>query len=94
MKERLKKEYTRRLRMMLNSKVNAKNKITAVVSQAAPVLRYSSDIMNWRSEGINKIDTRTRKILRVYKMLRPKADINRLYVKKERRRKRPCHKLK
>jgi hypothetical protein len=30
MKERLKKEYTRRLRMILKSELNAKNKITAV----------------------------------------------------------------
>lgn len=51
--------------MILKSKLNAKNEITALVSLAAPVLRYSSDIMNWRSEEINKIDRKTRKILTV-----------------------------
>jgi hypothetical protein len=30
MKERLKKDYTRRLRMILKSELNAKNKITAI----------------------------------------------------------------
>jgi len=30
MKERLKKEYTRRLRMIMKSKMNAKNEITAI----------------------------------------------------------------
>jgi hypothetical protein len=38
MKERLKKEYTRRLRMILKSELNAKNKITAIGTLAVPVL--------------------------------------------------------
>jgi hypothetical protein len=37
MKERMKKEYTRRLRMMLKSELNAKNKITAKGTLAGPV---------------------------------------------------------
>jgi hypothetical protein len=41
MKERLKKEYTRRLRMILKSELNSKNKITAIGTLAVPVLRYS-----------------------------------------------------
>jgi hypothetical protein len=39
MKERLKKEYTRRLRMILISELNAKNKITVTGTLAVPVLR-------------------------------------------------------
>jgi hypothetical protein len=37
MKERLQKEYTRRLRMILKSELNAKNKITAIGALAIPV---------------------------------------------------------
>jgi hypothetical protein len=48
MKERLKKEYTRRLRMILKSELNAKNKITAIGALAVPVLRYSFGMINWR----------------------------------------------
>jgi hypothetical protein len=48
-----------------------------------PVLRYSFGIINWRLEEIKKIDTKTRKILTMYKMHHPKADIDRLYVKKK-----------
>ena len=43
MKERLQQEYRRRLRMMLKSELNAKNKITATGALAVPVLRYSFD---------------------------------------------------
>ena len=63
MKERLKKEYTRRLRMILISKLNAKNKITATGTLAVPVLIYSFGIINWRLEEIKKIDRKTSKVL-------------------------------
>ena len=39
MKERLKLEYNRRLRMILKSELNARNKITATGALAVPVLR-------------------------------------------------------
>jgi len=38
MKEQLKQEYNRRLRMILKSKLNARNKITAIGPLAVPVL--------------------------------------------------------
>ena len=41
MKERLQQEYRRRLRMILKWEPNAKNKITAIVALAVPVLWYS-----------------------------------------------------
>ena len=46
MKERLKQEYRRRLRMILKSELNARNKITAIGALAVPVLRYSFGIIN------------------------------------------------
>jgi hypothetical protein len=83
MKERLKKEYNRRLRMILKSELNAKNKITAIGALAIPVLRYSFGVINFRLEEIKRNDRKTRKILTVYKMHHPKADADRLYVKKK-----------
>ena len=47
-KERLRKEYTRRLRMIMKFKVKAKNKTTVTGTLAVPVLRYSFGIINWR----------------------------------------------
>jgi hypothetical protein len=54
MKERLKQEYNRRLRMILKSELNTRNKITAIGALAVPVLRYSLCIINWRIEDIKK----------------------------------------
>ena len=79
MKERLKQEYRR----MLKSELNARNKITAIGALAVPVLRYTFGIINWRIEEIKQIDRKTRKMLTMYKMHHPKADIDRLYVKRK-----------
>jgi hypothetical protein len=83
MKERLKKEYTRRLRMILKSELNAKNKITAIGALAIPVLKYRFGILSSRLEEIKKSDRKARKTLTMYKIHHPKADIDRLYVKRK-----------
>jgi hypothetical protein len=45
-KEKLKKEYVRRLRLILNTELSAKNKMQAIGSLVVPVLRYSFGIIN------------------------------------------------
>jgi DNA-directed RNA polymerase subunit L len=77
MKERLKQK------LILKSELNASNKITGIGALAVPVLRYSFSIINWRTEDIKKIDRKTRKILTMYKVHHPKADIDRLYIKRK-----------
>jgi hypothetical protein len=46
-KEKLTKEYLRRLRLVLHTKLSANNKIQAIGALALPVLRYSFGIINW-----------------------------------------------
>jgi hypothetical protein len=83
MKERLKQEYRRRLRMILKSELNARNKIKTIGAFAVPVLRYCFGIINWRIEEIKQIDRKTKKMLTMYKMHHQKADIDRLHVKRK-----------
>jgi flagellar basal body rod protein FlgC len=71
----LKQEYRRRLRMILKSELNARNKMTAIGALAVLVLRYSFGIINCRMEKIKQIDRKTRKMLTMYEMYHPKADI-------------------
>jgi len=47
------------------------------------MLRYSFAIINWRTEEIKKTDRKTRKMLAVYQMHHPKADIDRLYIQRK-----------
>jgi hypothetical protein len=55
-KERLKKEYVRRLRLIMNTELRAKNKMQAGGSLVVPVLRYSFVIINWHREELRKLD--------------------------------------
>jgi predicted neutral ceramidase superfamily lipid hydrolase len=63
MKDRLKQEYNRRLRMVLKSELNARNKITAVGALAVLLLRYTFGVINWTLEEIKQIDRKTIKML-------------------------------
>jgi len=55
MKERLKQEYSMRLRMILKSELNARNKITAIGALSVQVWKYSFSIINWRTEEIKRL---------------------------------------
>jgi hypothetical protein len=57
-KEKLKKDYLRRLRVVLGTELSAKNKIQAIGSLAVLVLRYSFGIINWHQE-LQKLDQKT-----------------------------------
>ena len=76
--EKLKKEYLRRLKLVLGTELSAKNKIKATGSLAVKVLRYSSGIFNWHQEELQKLDQKTRKLLTIRGQHHPKADIDRL----------------
>jgi hypothetical protein len=49
-------EYIRRLRLILSTKLSAKNKMQATGSLAISVLKYSFEIINWHQEEIQKLD--------------------------------------
>jgi hypothetical protein len=79
-KEKLKKKYVRRLRLILNTELSAKNKMQAIGSLAVPVLRHNFGIINWHQKEIQKLDRQTRKILTIHGQHHPRADIDHLYV--------------
>ena len=60
MKEKIRKECYRRVRGVLQSELNAKNKLEAINPLAIPVVTYSFNVVNWNLEEIKRID---RKIL-------------------------------
>ena len=80
MKEKIRREYYRRVRLILKSELNAITRITAINSLAVPVIIYSTNVINWQMNDIKKLDTRTRKLLTMYRMHYPKADVERLYL--------------
>ena len=52
MKKRFAKEYKRRLKLVLKSKLNGKNKINAINTWAVSVLRYGVGIIIWTKEEL------------------------------------------
>jgi hypothetical protein len=52
----------------------------AIGSLAVTTLRYSFLIINWHQEEIQKLDRKTRKMLKIHEWHHPRADIDRLYV--------------
>ena len=80
MKEKIRKEYYRRVRLVLKTELNSKNRIEAINSLAIPVVQYSFNIINWTITDLQRLDRKTRKLLTANRMLHPKADVDRLYL--------------
>jgi len=64
----------------LNTELSAKYKIQAIGSLVVPVLRYNFGIINWHQEELQKLDSKTRKLLTIHGQHHAKADVDSLYV--------------
>ena len=83
MKEKTIKEYKRRLRLILKSKLNGRNKITAINTWAVAVFRYGAGILEWKESELKNVDRKSRKTMTMYGALHPKSDVDRLYIKRK-----------
>ena len=83
MKEKTMKEYKRRFRLVLKSKLNEKTKITAINAWAVAVFRYGAGILQWKESELKDVDRKSRKIMTIYGALHPKSDVDRLYIKRK-----------
>ena len=63
MKEKTIKEYKRRLQLVLKSKLNARNKITAINAWAVAVFRYRAGILQWKESELKDVDRKSRKTM-------------------------------
>ena len=82
MKEKTIKEYKRRLQLFLKSKLNGKNKITAINVWAVAVFRYAAGTLQWKESELKDVERKPRKEMTMYGVLHPKSDVDRLYVKR------------
>ena len=80
MKLNVSKEYIRRLRKVLKSKLNGGNLVHGVNAWAVSLLRYSVAFVSWRKSELEAIDRKTRKLFTIYGALHPKSDVDRLYI--------------
>ena len=80
MKDVFATEYKRRMKLVLKSKLNGKNKILAINTWAVAVLRYSFGVLDWKKEELTAMDRMTRKVMTMHGALHPKSDVDRVYV--------------
>ena len=66
MKLNVSKEYIRRIRKVLKSKVNGGNLVHGVNTQAVSLLRYSAAFVSWTKSELQAIDRKTRKLFTIY----------------------------
>ena len=81
MKEKTIKEYKRRLRLVLKSKLNGENKITAINAWAVAVFKYGAGILQWKESELKDVDRKSWKAMTMYGALHLKSDVERLYIK-------------
>ena len=74
------KEYIRRSRKALKSKLNGGNLVCGVNTWVVSLLRYSAAFVSWRKSELQAIDRKTRKLFTIYGALHPKSDVDRLYI--------------
>ena len=83
MKKKITKEYKRRQRLILKSKLNGINKETAINTWAVAIFRYEAGVIQWKAGELKDLDIKSRKTMTIYGGLHPKSDVDRLNVKRK-----------
>ena len=83
MKNKLQKEYLRRTRKLLETKLSMRNLIKGTNTWAVPLVIYSRAFLKWTRDEFKQMDPRTRKSMTMHKVLHPRDDVDRLYVSRK-----------
>ena len=84
MKDKIQKEYLRRTRKLLETKLSSRNLIKGINSWAVSLARYSGPYLKWTRDKLKQMDQRTRKLMTMHKVLHPRDDVHR-YMYQEKR---------
>ncbi len=80
MKDKIQKEYLRRTRKLLETKLSSRNLIKGINTCAVSLMRYSGPFLKWTRDKFEQMDQRSRKLMALHKALHPRDDVDRLYV--------------
>ena len=83
MKVKVKTEYYRRVRKILETKLNGVNIITGITTWAVSLLRYSAAFLDWTGAELDQMDRRTRKLMTMHRALNPKSEVARIYLSRK-----------
>ena len=71
MREKIRKECSRRVWSILRSELNASSRVDAMNYLALPVVTYSFTVINWSLTEIKKFDIKIRKLLTMHRIHHP-----------------------
>ena len=80
MKDTIRKEYPRRTRKLLETKLSCRNLIKGINTWAVSLDRYSGSFLKWTRDELKQMNQRTRKLMTMHKELYPRDDVDRRYV--------------
>ena len=83
MKGKVKTQYYRQVRKILETKLNGGIIITGINTWGISLLRYSAAFLDWTGAELEQIDRRTRKLMTTHWALEPKNDIARIYLSRK-----------
>ena len=83
MKDMIRKEYPRRTRKLLETKLSSRNLIKGINTWAMPLVKYSGPFLKWTREELKQMAQRIRKLMTICKALHPRDDVDRLYVSRK-----------
>ena len=83
MKELIRKEYLRRVRLAARSRLYAGNLISAVNVWAVSVVRYTAGVLDWSAQEVKNMDRKTRKLLTMNGAFNMQSSVDRLYIKRK-----------
>ena len=79
-KEKIQKEYIRRTRKLLETKLSCLNLIKGIRTWAFSVVRYSGLSLKRNRDELKQMGQRTTKLMTMHKVLHPRDDVNWLYA--------------
>ena len=83
MEDTIQKEYIRRTRKQVETKLSSRNFIKGINTWAVALVRYSGPFLKSTRDELRKMDQRTRKLMTLHKALHPRDHVDRLYVSRK-----------
>ena len=80
MKNKIQKEYLRRTRKLLETKLNSRNLIKGINTWDVPLVTYSGPFRKWTRDELRQMDKRTWKLMTMHKVLNLRDDVDRQNV--------------
>ena len=81
MKEKIKKEYLRRIRKLPKTKLYSRNLIKGINTWVVHLVRYSGPFLKWTRE--EQMDQRIRKLMTIHEALHSRDDVEWLYMSRK-----------